>query len=70
MAEREPAIRLRLAQQHNPWVYIVAPPVVSFLTPFLGEGSPTKNRLQKKGILILSSLLEALVWLLPCSFAE
>ena len=29
-----------------------------FLTPFLGEGSPTKIHYRKRGALILSSLLE------------
>ena len=36
---------------------MLGPPVVPF-DPFLGEGSPTKNGLQKEGTLVLSSLLE------------
>ena len=36
------------------------PPVVPFLTPFLGEGSPTKIDYRKKGTLFLTSLLEDL----------
>ena len=36
------------------------PPVVPFLTPFLGEGSPTKIDYRKKGTVILISLLEDL----------
>ena len=31
--------------------------------PFFGGGFPYQNRLQKKGTLILASLLEDLVWL-------
>ena len=39
----------------------LGPPVVPFLSLLLGEGSPTKKRLQKKvGTLILTSLLEDL----------
>ena len=38
----------------------LGPTVVPFLPTFFGEGSPTKNRLQKKGTLILPSLLEDL----------
>ena len=32
-----------------------------FLTPFMGEGSPTNINYSKKGTLILTSLLEDLV---------
>ena len=39
---------------------ILGPPVVPFLTPFLGEGSPTKVDYRKLGTLILTSLLENL----------
>ena len=34
-----------------------------FLTAFFGEGSPSKIEYGKKGALILTSLLEDLVWL-------
>ena len=37
----------------------------SALSPFLGEGSPTKIDCRKKGTLILASLLEDLVVLGP-----
>ena len=40
---------------------LLGPPVVP-LYPFLGEGSPTKRDYRKKGTLILTSLLEDLVW--------
>ena len=38
----------------------LGPPVVPFLTPLLGEGSPTKVDYRKKGTLIPTSLLEDL----------
>ena len=43
------------------FVFLLGPPVVPFY-PFLGEGSPTKIDYRKKGTLILTSLLEDLVW--------
>ena len=41
--------------------HILGPPVVPFY-PFLGEGSPAKIDYRKKGTLILTSLLEDLVY--------
>ena len=38
----------------------LGPPVVPFLTLFMGEGSPTKIDYRKKGALILTSLLQDL----------
>ena len=43
----------------------LGPPVVPFLTLFLGEGSPAKIDYRKKGTLILTSLLKDLV-IVPC----
>ena len=43
-----------------PWFQRLGLPVVPFTVSLLGEGSPTKVATEKKGTLILSSLLEDL----------
>ena len=54
---------LKTKRRANPGLsrtFYLGPPVVPFLTPFLGEGSPTKMDYRKNGTLILTSLLEDL----------
>ena len=48
------------------WAFVRGPPAIGALSLFWGEGSPTKVDYRKKGILILTSLLEDLVLVPIC----
>ena len=52
---------MRAAERPHARLSLLSSPVGPFY-PFLEEGAPTKIDYQKKGTLILTSLLEHLVW--------